>query len=314
MSLLSPATNINPNPSVGGGNITLVGGSALLSQAGPSGTVADIESRPASSQISVYTVRDGDTLSEIAKMFSVTQNTIMWANDIKGGKIHPGDSLIILPITGIKHTVVKGDTLASLAVTFKSDAHDIAQFNNLGDGVKLVVGDEMIIPSGERASPVKASSSKAVSGSKSKVQTAAKKKIAPANLRGTGGPDFGGYYAWPVDGGTITQTLHGFDAVDIGAARGTDIFASADGVVIIARANGKWNGGYGNYLVIQHGNDTQTLYSHASKILVDPGQSVSKGDVIAKVGATGQATGSHLHFEVRGAKNPFGDTSVGGGE
>ncbi len=310
MALLTPAVNINPNPSVGGGDISLVGGSALLPQDGPSGTAADIEMKPTTSQISVYTVRPGDTLSEISKMFGVSVNTIVLANDIKGGVIHPGDSLIILPITGLQHTVIKGETLASLAKTYKADAHEIAQYNDLADGASLSVGDTVIIPNGDTGPAV----SQIVSSGTSKTKTTKITKFVPARLRGTGGPDMGSYFAWPVGGGAITQSLHGLNAVDIGAAKGTDIYAAADGVVIIARFNGAWNGGYGNYIVIQHDNGTQTLYGHASKILVSAGDTVSQGDLIGKVGSTGESTGPHLHFEVRGAKNPFGDLPLGATE
>ena len=135
IALLSPATNIDPKPSVGGGDIAMVGGVALLSQDGPSGTAADIETAPPeATAISVYTVHKGDTLAGIAKMFGVTVNTIKGANDLAGGVIREGDTLIILPIVGVKHTVVKGDTLASVAKKYKADADEIAKYNDLSDG------------------------------------------------------------------------------------------------------------------------------------------------------------------------------------
>lgn len=302
MAVLTPATNIDPSPAVGGGDIMLVGGSALLAQEGPAGTAADIEKQPATSQISVYTVRAGDTLSEIAQMFDVTLNTVIWANDIKGGIVHEGDQLIILPITGIQHTVLKGETLAGLAKTYKSDAHDIAQYNGLADSAALAVGDVVLIPNGELGVVN-------IASTKTKPTTAgANAKITKGSAKGVsfgGGAALNGYYRWPVDGGVITQGLHGWNAVDIGAPRGTGILAAAAGVVIIARDNGGWNGGYGNYLVIQHLNGTQTLYAHASKILITAGASVAQGQTIAKVGNTGESTGNHLHFEIRGAANPF---------
>ncbi len=328
VSLLSPAINIDPSPAVGS-DMALVGGAALLPQDGPSGTVADIINRPATSQISTYIVRPGDTLSGIATMFGVTPNTIIWANDIKGGVIQPGQTLAILPITGIQHKVQKGETLASLATTYSSNVHDIAQYNDLADGDSLTVGDTIIIPSAE-ADIAPAVATSAGTSSKTKTTktktTVTKMKGKPsmlqlaregkqtAPLHGAGGPDLAGYYAWPVEGGIITQGLHGFDAVDIGASRGTDVYAAAAGTVIIARGGNGWNGGYGNYVVIQHSNGTQTLYAHASKLLVSQGDTVTQGQTIALVGATGEATGPHLHFEVRGAKNPFGDFSVGEGE
>ncbi len=330
MPLLTPANNINPSPAVGG-DIALVGGSALLPQDGPAGTVADVINQPSTSQISTYVVRPGDTLSGIASMFKVTQNTIIWANDIKGGIIKPGQTLAILPITGIQHVVAKGETLASLAKVYQSDAHDIAQYNSLSDSDSLTVGNTIIIPSAEASVASAGASSNdttKVTATKNKTTkvTKSKSKSKPsmlelaregkqtAPLHGANGPDLGDYYAWPLDGGNITQGLHGFDAVDIGAAKGTDIYAAAAGTVIIARGGNGWNGGYGNYIVIQHSNGTQTLYAHASRLLVSEGDTVTQGETIALVGATGEATGPHLHFEVRGAKNPFGDLSVGEGD
>ncbi len=293
----------------------LVGGAALLAQEGPAGTVADIENQPASAQISVYTVHNGDTLSGIAKMFDVTPNTIVWANDIKGGVVRPGEQLIILPITGIQHTVLRGETLAGLAKTYRSDAHDIAQYNGLADDAALVVGSVVLIPNGELggSSAAAAKPKSSVSSNTQKIKNIATGKTKQPYLGGSGAA-LSGYYAWPVDGGDISQGLHGWNAVDIRAPKGTSIFAAAPGVVIIARENGGWNGGYGNYIVIQHLNGTQTLYAHASKILVTPGQSVAQGQTIAKVGQTGEATGPHLHFEVRGAANPFTAISIGHGE
>ena len=83
------------------------------------------------------------------------------------------------------------------------------------------------------------------------------------------------------------------------------------GEVIIARGNGAYNGGYGNYIVIKHSNGTQTLYAHLSKVSVSVGDEVNTGEVIGKSGNTGRSTGPHLHFEVRGATNPFTKYKVG---
>lgn len=289
--LLEPARNLDPNPAKGGGDIAVVDGTALMSADGPSGTLADIEEAPQSSQISVYTVRNGDTLSGIADMFDVTVNTIIWANDIKGRVIHPGDMLVILPVTGIRHTVAKGETIASIAKKYKGDAQEIASYNEVSG--ELAVGSVIIIPNGEATPTVTSTPKKTTSGT-------------TARLHDAGGPDYGSYYSWPVDGGVLTQGLHGFNGIDIGAAKNTATIAAAEGTVIIAKGGGGWNGGYGNYIVIQHPNGTQTLYAHANQLLVSPGDQVAKGQTIALVGRTGEATGFHLHFEVRGAKNPFG--------
>ncbi len=300
--LLVPAVNIDPHPAVGGGDIALAGG-ALLAQEGPSGTAADVESKPTSSEISVYTVHEGDTLSSIAKMFDVTANTIVWANDIKNNTVHPGDVLAILPIAGVQHTVRKGETLAGLAHAYKSNVHEIAQYNDLPDNAALVVGNVVFIPGGEIAPPTVAVKPKTTTAV-SKILKSIAQGVAEPFLGGSG-PALDGYFGWPVQGGVITQGLHGWNAVDIGAPKGTSIYAAADGVVLIARQNGAWNGGYGNYVVIKHLNGTQTLYAHASTVLVSAGESVIQGQTIAKMGSSGESTGPHLHFEVRGAKNPF---------
>lgn len=311
--LLAAAKNIDPNPSVGGGDIVLVHGEALVPTDNPLGGDADTVSRPSNSQISVYIVREGDTLSSVAAMFKVTQNTIIGANDIKNGVIHPGQELIILPITGVQHVVIKDETIASLAKKFKSDPTDIVTYNNLSEDKVLVVGQTIIIPNGELVAVAPTQSTISKTKLKSKIAKTSK-AFKGAPLRDAGGPEYANYYVWPVGGGIITQSLHGYNGVDIGAPTGSDIYASAGGTVIIAKFNGGWNGGYGNYIVVSHDNGTQTLYSHASRVLVSAGDSVTQGQLIGKVGRTGEATGPHLHFEVRGATNPFGAIAVGQGE
>jgi len=152
MQLLKPAMNIDPAPARGGGDIHIVDDTALMPEEGPAGTIADIE-KPKNSTISVYVVRQGDTLSGIAKMFEVSPSTILWANDMsKASSLKVGQTLTILPVTGVKYTVKKGDTLASIAKKYSGDAVEISNFNGLGDAA-LVVGDEIIIPDGEIAAP-----------------------------------------------------------------------------------------------------------------------------------------------------------------
>jgi LysM repeat protein len=315
MPLLAAAVNLDPSAAVGGGDISVVNGSALVPDQSPA--ASDTGSQHQNSQISVYTVRNGDTLSGIAAMFDVTTNTIIGANNIKNGVIHPGETLIILPITGMQHIVAKGDTLLSLAKNFRSDAHDIASYNSLSDGAALTVGQTLIIPNGETTAVVSGSTKSSPSAKTTPTSSHVKiiAKIAKGSTTepylGGSGPSLGGYFAWPVDGGIVTQALHGWNGVDVGASKGTAIYASAGGTVLIAKSGGGWNGGYGNYVVIAHDNGTQTLYAHMSQVLISQGSTVGQGDAIGKVGATGMATGNHLHFEVRGAVNPFSSLAVG---
>lgn len=289
MPLLKPAMNVSPSPARGGGDIAIADGVALVPQEGPSGTIADIEN-PKNATISLYTVREGDTLSDIAEMFDVSINTIRWANEIPvRDTIRPGQVLTILPVTGVKYTVKKGDTLASIAKKFKGDAEEIARFNGVDDESSVAVGSEIIIPDGVGvvAAAVAPKTAKIVSSGSAQSTVQA------------------GFYLRPIQGGIRSQGLHGYNAVDLAAPVGTPILASADGDVIVARISG-WNGGYGAYVVIRHDNGTQTLYAHASSVIVSVGQRVSQGQTIAYVGSTGQATGPHVHFEIRnGPRNPF---------
>ena len=113
------------------------------------------------------------------------------------------------------------------------------------------------------------------------------------------------YYIAPLSHYVQTQGIHGYNAVDLAAPMGTPIMAAADGTVIVARSGG-WNGGYGSYVVIQHGNGSQTLYAHMSKVAAYDGEGVVQGQVIGYVGESGNATGPHVHFEIRdGIRNPF---------
>lgn len=258
---------------------------ALVPEVGPLGQIYSTSTHKATSdQISIYVVRDGDTLSQIAEMFNVTVNTIKWGNDLSSNVLKEGQNLVILPISGVRHTVVKGDTIASLVKKYKGNLEEILAYNDLSEGSSLVIGSEIIIPDGEiLASPV--SSSVKIGSSN--------------NLK-----DYSGYYIRPIVGGKRSQGVHGYNGVDLAAPLGTPIIASADGEVIISRSSG-WNGGYGSYIVIRHANGTQTLYAHNSVNNVSVGDFVSQGDVIGAVGKTGKATGYHVHFEIRGAKNPF---------
>ena len=287
LPILRAALNIDPNPSKGGGEIIIVNNDALLSEIGPSGTLAEIEEKPKTSdQISIYVVREGDSLSQIAKMFNVSTNTVIWANDIKSGSfISPGQTLIILPITGIRHTVIKGETIKSIVEKYDGNLDEALQYNNLTKDSIIAIDDIIVVPDGEIASPAYNSSNINI-------------------VTGSGGPTYSGYYIKPVTYGRLSQGLHGYNAVDLAAETGTPIMAAASGEIIISKNSG-WNGGYGKYIVIKHNNGTQTLYSHNDNNIVYTGQYVIQGQIIGYVGSTGRSTGSHLHIEVRGAENPF---------
>lgn len=330
MNLLQAALHPDPNPSKGIQYLAFSEDSALLpvsdpsdslwTSASPSVASADTatDHTTAGGSISVYTVQAGDSLSEIAQKNGITVNTILWANNIKSASsIKTGDKLVILPVSGVQHTVKAGETLAGIAKTFGADASDIASFNGLAEGAGLTAGDTIIIPGGEltstsgSASSAKPASTKATStktsSSSTKIKTGGSLAFVKANpYKGGSGALLAGYYGNPVPGAILTQGIHGWNGVDLGAPAGTPIYAAAAGTVIVSQVGG-WNGGYGNYVVIDHGNGTQTLYAHLSTDGVSVGETVTKGERIGGVGRTGEATGNHLHFEVRGAENPFAD-------
>lgn len=267
-------------PEDSGTALSVTGDSALVAPRNPAGTLPS----PFQDQILVYTVAPGDTPSSIATRFGITLNTLLWANNIRNPNlIKAGDELVILPVSGVKYEVRKGDTLDSIAKKFKGDAADIMSFNGLAIGEDLKIGDTLVIPDGELvASPSQPSQS----------------------YRTAGLPEYRGYYMRPIIGGRKSRGIHGFNGIDFANSCGLPVLASAEGTVIITRPSG-WNGGYGKYVVISHPNGTQTLYAHLSAIIWSAGQRVSQGVSIGTIGSTGNSTGCHVHFEVRGAKNPW---------
>lgn len=245
-----------------------------------SGTAAGQEFNRAG--LILYKVQKGDTLYGIASYFGVSFDTLIGANpSVKAGLIKPGDELNILPTSGIVYKTQDGDTLESIAAYFGIPESNIRQFNKSINFGSLGVGASLIIPGGKRT---------AYGGS---------------NL-----PDFKNYFIKPADGFNWGK-LHPHNAVDIANSCGTPVLAAAEGLVIpdnnIGDGRGGWNGGYGNFVLIEHpfGDGVKTRYAHLKEILVSIGDYVKQGDKIATMGDTGEATGCHVHFEVYGAENPF---------
>jgi len=283
-------------------NINILSDNALLPATSPLGLYGGTGNGDFSfDQVSVYVVRPGDTLSQIAEMYDVSVNTILAANDMKkGDKIAPGDTLFILPISGVEHTVTKGQTLKSIATLYKVDILDITLYNAISEDSSLAIGDKLIIPGAEMVDE---------GGDK----PAANLSTAEARDRNyyASNPIKSaiGYFINPLPTGRKTQGLHGPGkrGIDIGAPTGTPLYASASGTVLIAKTG--WSGGYGTMVIIQHSNGTKTLYAHMSRLGTRTGAQVSQGDIIGYVGSTGRSTGPHVHFEVFSAKNPGADWS-----
>lgn len=281
VTLLSATTNPDPTGAIGGGDLIIDEGALVAG-----GTLGEDEMAAAKTftgEISVYVVREGDTLSQIADMYDVTTNTIRWANEIPGGVIQPGDSLVILPIAGVRHVIKSGDTLSTVAKKYDADMTEILEYNQLAEGAELTVGETIVVPGGQIAAPVRVAA-------------------APTKSSGSTGSSAG--FVHPAPGSVRTQGVHGYNGVDLASSYGAAIRAAAAGEVIVSKSSG-WNGGYGNYVVIKHPSGVQTLYAHLSSNSVGVGAYVGAGEVIGGMGSTGRSTGVHLHFEVRGARNPF---------
>ncbi|MFA6077120.1 MAG: peptidoglycan DD-metalloendopeptidase family protein [Candidatus Paceibacterota bacterium] len=287
----------------------IVSNNALLPATGPMGVYSgkDVVD-PSAMETSVYVVRKGDSISAIADMFEVSVNTILWANDMKkSDKIIEGDVLFILPISGIEHTVTKGQTIQSIAKLYKVDVDDITFYNDINEATKLAIGDKLMIPNGNMADEGGDIPSPNLKANEIKD----KNYYATSSLK-----NIIGYFINPLPTGHKTQGLHGPGrrGIDIGAPTGTNIYASAPGIVTAVKTGCKvgqtrCGGGYGNMVIIQHSNGTKTLYAHMSKVITHTGAQVDRGDVVGLVGSTGKSTGPHIHFEIFGAKNPGADWS-----
>lgn len=232
-------------------------------------------------EIEEHIIEQGDTLSSIADKFDISLETILWANNMSSRSvIQPGQTLVILPTTGVLHLVRNGDTVSQIAQTYKIEADDLIVFNDLKGGADIYVGDIIIVPEG-RMPTIRPSVN----------------AIPLANT----------YLMHPLPGAKKTQGLHWYNAVDFATGRcGDAIYASAGGTVQKA----EYKGAYGYNVQILHPNNVTTIYAHMSQMAVSPGDNVLQGQVIGYVGYTGRTIpvgpgGCHLHFEVRGAANPF---------
>lgn len=249
--------------------------------------VFQTQNTQARDKIISYTVQKGDTLSTIAQKFGISTDTIKWQNSLISDDITVGDTLEILPATGIAHKVAAGDTVYSIAKKYGINAQGIVDFpfNDFANPqtFSLVTGQIIIVPNGvkpeEQAKPQYIQRTFIASG--------------PVSITDAG-------FTWPIHG-TLNQYFYWYHpGIDLGAPLGTPIVAAQNGRIAAAYSGG-WNGGYGIHVIISGDNGYSTLYSHMSALNVSVGDTVVAGKtIIGWVGLTGRTTGAHLHFEIRG--------------
>jgi len=263
---------------------TIISGDAVATIPAESGEVSTKRSK-----IVEYEVRSGDTIGAIAERYGISVETILWSNNLSvRSYIRPGDTLKILPSTGVLHKVKRGETVSRIAKLYDAEASDIIEKNRLqNDGSDIVIGEELIVPGGRKAT-TRATYTTRRYTSLSGLSAPPPSATAPA----------GSGYIWPTNVRRLTQ-YYGWrhTGLDIAGPTGSPLYASRSGRVVKSQCG--WNGGYGCYIIIDHGGGIQTLYAHNSRLYVSVGQQVNQGQTIALMGSTGRSTGPHIHFEVR---------------
>ena len=261
--------------------------SAVLSAAtGVEMETATLISVKPRAEIIEYKVQQGDTVSGIAEKFGISIDSIRWANDLKSIKdIKAGQKLKILPVTGIAHKVKHGETIYSIAKKYSVGPQGIVDwpFNSFANDetFALAVGQSLMVPDGVMP----------------KVKLWAPRPYLAYDIPEAGAVAGTGQFVWPA-AGRITQGFRWYHkGIDIANRAAPGILVADSGTVIAAGWPSGW--GYGNQVIIDHGNGFTTAYAHLSKIYVSVGQGVSQGEVIGQMGATGRASGIHLHFEIR---------------
>ena len=252
-----------------------------------------------SKDIIKHVVEKGETLSSIAEQYNISTETILLANELDNTKIQSGQELLILPVNGIIHMVEKGETLAKIAKQYSADKEEIISYNDLPVSGDVYIGDVLIVPNGKMPKQVTPTTTNNSSQSYAQVVLPNSYFIVPT----IGTVTQGAHYSYSSNGKAY------YTAMDISNVIGTPVVAAAGGEVQIAK--NRWP--YGNYITILHPNGVVTVYAHLSFFArgIVSGATVSQGQVIGYMGNTGHVvrgiggTGSHLHFETRGASNPL---------
>jgi murein DD-endopeptidase MepM/ murein hydrolase activator NlpD len=251
-------------------------------------------------KIQQYTVEKGDSAWSISAKFKLKPESILWANDglsAEANTLKIGDTLNIPPVDGVLHTVLEGDTIESISLLHGTSVDEILGYMGNGFDItslpNLKKDQQVMIPNG--TSPIVWNDPEPIFVAGSKTPGG---YSGPLVNRGTG------TFIWPI-GGTIllNQEYWGcHPAIDINTYFRQPVFASDSGTVVFS---GWSTSGYGNLVIIDHGNGYRTYYAHNEANLVSVGLGVVQGQQIAESGSTGNSTGNHLDFRIRATGGNF---------
>jgi len=217
----------------------------------------------------LYEVKQGDTLTDIARLNGISLETLAYANSLPDRDRIKAGQYLKIPSDCLVHLVQPGETLLDISRTYHVNINVIAARNGQADPNNILAGQQLMIPRG-------------VPG------------IESLPSRGLAA----GWLSWPLQG-TISSPFgmregKPHEGIDIAVEEGTPIRPVAPGSVVFAGPRGT----YGLAVIIDHGDGVRTLYAHCSKILTAEGDSVDINTVLALAGNTGRSTGPHLHLEV----------------
>ncbi len=250
----------------------------------------------------VHEVRKGENVTSLIKTYQTTRGTLESLNSsLKLDRLKPGDRVKILSRPGVFQTLQPGLTISDVALAYHTTWNELIKVNGIANPKRIRAGHELFVP--DRV-PLPQTRRKWM------IRQGSARARAASAPRGSFGKPLGvrrrlvvsdsfGYRRNPLTG--KRQRHAGADFV---APWGTPVLAARKGVVQFA----SWKGGYGKLVILKHPKGYQTYYAHVTEILVKEGDEVAEGQVIARVGATGDVTAPHLHFEVRYGgvpKNPL---------
>lgn len=239
---------------------------------------------PSSGRFLTHTVEDGETVADVATALGVTVSNLLASNRLFGGEQLQPNQVLYASTEGIVHVIQAGQTLTDIAQSYAVPVQTLSEANDLTDASTIFAGDRVLIPGATTSFWNNA--------------VVLSKGVATQ-------------FIWPLEGDVVSQfgwrihpvlgERHHHDGIDIDVPEGTVVHAVAGGEVFFYGEQP----GYGNLLIIEHGNQFLSFYGHLSDSFVFPGQYVDMGQAVARSGNTGISSGPHLHFELRNGDYPI---------